>query len=115
MKNYVLTRLNLNSAMLSLLNSKIPQSIIIKSFVVPSKIDFLIVDTAVRNKFTDMRFMVLRVNPKTRRVDWNSKKYEKFSDVFVRRANKILVSNIEELQRSFLTKREILDLVVNSE
>lgn len=56
MKDFEYTQIDQNTGLLTLLNSLIPQSIAIKDFNCPDEINYLVIDTAVRNKLTYRRF-----------------------------------------------------------
>lgn len=61
MEKTVLTDLTYDTVLLMLLDSKIPQSVIISRFSFPNLIQLLIVDSAVRNKMTGERFIQLNL------------------------------------------------------
>lgn len=109
MKQTMLTNLTNDSALLTLLDSKIPQSVIIKNFSLPSSVKFLVVDSVVRNKITDMRFIQLKVF--NNHADWSTKEYISPKKEIIKIANKSLATNKNELTNSFLTTRQINFLV----
>lgn len=114
MKNYVTTEINDHTVLLTLLNSKIPQSIIIKNFTVSAKTRVLIVDTAVRNKLNDDRFMELPIDKDTRKPNWNLRKNVEVAGKTLQVADQVLANNPDSLRQSFMTKREILEVVTKA-
>lgn len=114
MKNYVTTEINDHTVLLTLLNSKIPQSIIIKNFTVSAKTRVLIVDTAVRNKLNDDRFMELPIDKDTRKPNWNLRKDVDVAGKTLQVADQVLANNPDSLRQSFMTKREILEVVTKA-
>ncbi|MGL5899031.1 MAG: hypothetical protein ACRCZW_05095 [Lactobacillaceae bacterium] len=111
MRQTVISKLTKNTVLLTLLDSKIPQSLIIKNIVLPKETDYVIVDTAVRNKLTNMRFMCLEVHE--RKSMWDSRKYFIPSEKILYFANNKLAANQKELNKSFLTRREISEIIQN--
>lgn len=109
MKQTVITKLSKDTVLLTLLDSKIPQSLIIKNIILPEEAKHVIVDTAVRNKLTSMRFVSLNVCE--RKSEWSSRKYITPSKEILCVANNKLAANKNELSKSFLTHREICEIV----
>lgn len=105
------TDINDHTVLLTLLNSNIPQSIIIKNFTVSAKIRILLVDTAVRNKLNDDRFMELPIDKDTRKPNWNLRKNVKVAGKTLQLADQALANNPDSLKHSFMTKREVLEIV----
>ena len=106
MKQTVITKLSKDTVLLTLLDSKIPQSL---NIILPEEAKHVIVDTAVRNKLTSMRFVSLNVCE--RKSEWSSRKYITPSKEILCVANNKLAANKKELSKSFLTHREICEIV----
>lgn len=104
-KSMEYNKVNDEIGLLSLFDSLIPQSIAIKDFDCPKGIKFLIVDTVVRSKFTDQRFMVCPVE--NGKVMYDKHFYTDPDPKFFNLANDVMRKNREILKDSFLTKREI--------
>jgi hypothetical protein len=104
----ILTNLTDDSALLTLLDSKIPQSVIIKNVSLPSSIKVLVVDSVVRNKLTNMRFIQLKVF--NNHADWRTKEYISPKKEIIEIANNVLSDNKNKLTNSFLTTRQINSL-----
>lgn len=101
-----------NQVLVTLLDSYMPQSIIIKNLKLDKDINEVLVDTVVRNRITDRRFMELKViNGNT---EWKSRRYISPSKEIVDIADNILSDHTKELENSFLTKREINRLIKNN-
>ena len=111
MKQFVISDLAKSTVLLTLLDSKIPQSLIIKNFVFPRHTKKVLVDTAVRNKLTEDRFMYLDV--KDTKAVWESRKYVQPDTQIMRLANRQLGENRPELVKSFLTEGEIYHIVAD--
>lgn len=86
MRTYATTDVNDHTIMLTMLNKKIPQAIIIKNFSVSAKVKKLIVDTT--NK--DHRFIELSIDKDTRKPDWNSRKVVEVSEALKERSDQLL-------------------------
>ncbi|WP_414152254.1 type II toxin-antitoxin system RnlB family antitoxin [Limosilactobacillus reuteri] len=98
-----------NQVLVTLLDSYMPQSIIIKNLKLDKDINEVLVDTVVRNRITDRRFMELKViNGNT---EWKSRRYISPAKEIVDIADNILSHHTKELENSFLTKREINRLI----
>lgn len=106
-KQFEYKQINKTTGLLVLLDSLVPQSLIIKSYIVPKNTKTLVIDTAVRNKLTDMRFMQCSINSETHKPDYATHKYIKPNTDVLNLANSIMRENKDILQKSFLTKREI--------
>jgi len=111
LRQTVINKLSKNTVLLTLLDSRIPQSLIIKNIVLPEETKHVVVDTAVRNKLTNMRFIFLDVHEG--KSDWSSRKYFIPSKEILYMANRQLSANKKELNKSFLTQREICELIEN--
>ena len=108
MKNYEYTQIDQNTGLLTLLNSLIPQSIAIKDFECPDGINYLIIDTAVRNKLTHRRFEAYPV--KNNRAYHDKAHYVELTDDVIELANQVMKKNKKILQKSFLTEQEIEEI-----
>ena len=106
-KQFEYKQLNKTTGLLVLLDSLVPQSIIIKNYIVDNNTKTLIIDTAVRNKLTNMRFMSCPINKATHKPIYNKYSYIKPNDTILYTANSIMHQNKDILQNSFLTAREI--------
>lgn len=109
MKNYEYTQIDQNTGLLTLLNSLIPQSIAIKDFNCPDGINYLIIDTAVRNKLTHRRFEAYPV--KNNHVYRDKAHYVEPTQDVIKFADKIMKKNQDLLKTSFLTEREIEEII----
>lgn len=108
MKDFEYTRIDQNTGLLTLLNSLIPQSIAIKDFNCPDGINYLVIDTAVRNKLTYRRFEAYPV--KDNKAYHDKVHYVEPTDDVIKLANQVMKKNKEILQKSFLTEREIEEI-----
>lgn len=108
MKDFEYTQIDQNTGLLTLLNSLIPQSIAIKDFNCPDGINYLVIDTAVRNKLTYRRFEAYPV--KDNKAYHDKAHYVEPTDDVIELANQVMKKNKEILQKSFLTEREIAEI-----
>ena len=86
MRTYATTDVNDHTIMLTMLNKKIPQAIIIKNFSVSAKVKKIIVDTTNRGH----RFVELSIDKDTRKPDWNSRKVVEVSEALKERSDQLL-------------------------
>ena len=109
----VLSNMSESKVLVTLLDSYMPQSIVIKNLKLSKNINKVLVDTVVRNRITDRRFIELKVmNGNT---DWQSRKYITPPKDIIDIADNILSNHVEELENSFLTKRDINQFTAKAE
>lgn len=114
MRQKVINKLQNGEILLTLLNPLVsPSTIINNTNYKEFGVNKLIVDTAVKNKLSEFRFMSIPLDDKGN-VIYDNLKYFVPNSKLVTEANTIISQYNFELSHSFMTKRQIEDIKIDA-